>query len=787
MRAVLAIFVAILPALFLSTAAVANASLTGSSDISFTRNDGQFHDQVRFRATSGDAFIWFTDGGVRYSVLRSTGDVPRLAQGPRENLLTPPDEGIEKLSFGVTFVGANPIPDVIGVSKKGYHYNYFIGNDPSQWKTSVPSYDTVLYHDIYPGIDMKYYANADGIEYTFVLSPGADPSVIRLEYEGVESLNIGEDGQLVIATAWGNMTEKPPVVYQMSGGCEVEVAGSFAVGEGNSFGFALEDYNPELALVIDPVITFSTYFGGSKTQYGRDIAIDQSGNVVIVGHTYSLDFPMVSAYQDTKAGATNTYDLFISKFDPETGDLLYSTFYGGNDYDRCRALALDNLGNIYVACQTMSRDMPTVNAYQENLEGGSNDVYVFKLNSAGDHIDYATYLGGNQNEVITGLAVDNLGCAYVCGTTESSDFDLQIPFQPDYGGGDFDGFVTKFSPSGNTLIYGTYLGGDDKDEPRGISVNANGEAYVVGNTYSCYFPTHSALYPCQINAEGPIDAFITKFSAAGNAVEFSTFFGGTEDEWIEDVAIGDNGDVYLFGCVESDDFPVLNAIQEERCPGGFLGGADLFVSIINGDGDALVYSTYLGGHSEDFAEAMALGPDGSIYLTGVTFSTDFPVVNYFDASFGVGDTLDAVVARIAADGSELMYSSHLGGNNDDWCWGLAVRSDGSAAVCGDTKSTDFPLVNSYMSTPPYNQTDVFITVISGGCCTGVRGNFDGDPDNILDILDIYAAIGWTFEGGPAPSCLDEADTNGDGIVTIEDLVRLVNYIYGGAPVPATCD
>lgn len=786
MRSIRATIATVFFALVMSAVAGANTAWTGNNDVVFTRNDGQWPEQVQFRARSGDTFIWLTDNGVRYSLIRSTELDTRPTKGPRENPLAPPREKLESIHFGVTFLGGNTTPDVLGLSEKSYCFNYFIGNDPTRWKTSVPSFDSVVYRDIYPGIDMKYYGSSDGVEYTFVLSAGADPSAIRLQYEGIESLSVGNNGELVAKTAWGEMIEKPPVIYQEVNGSEIEVAGSFEIIGGNTFGFVVEDYDKESELIIDPVLTFSTYFGGSGTQYGQDITYDQAGNIVVVGHTYSTDFPVENAYQPEKAGAAGTFDLFISKLNPVTSELVYSTYFGGTDEDKCRCVVLDAADDIYVAAQTQSGNLPTVNAYQSTLQGGFNDVYLFKLNSEGNSIIYATYLGGAQNEQIMGLAVDAYGCAYICGVTESlNDFDIQNAFQTIPGGGEFDGFVTKFSAAGNALVYSTFLGGDTKDEPKDIAVNSAGEAYVVGDTYSENFPDHNTLYPCQINSEGPIDAFITKFSTAGNTVEFSTFFGGTEDEWIEGVALDESSNVYLVGCVESVDFPTLNPIQDELTPGGFLGGADMFVSILSGEGDALLYSTYLGGDNEDFAIDIGLGPDGAIYVNGNTYSTDFPVANYLDEA--LGGELDIVAARIAPDGSALVYSTYLGGSLDEECSALAVNSEGSVAITGYTNSTDFPLANPYQSVAPYHQNDVFISLISGGCCAGKRGNFDGDADNAVNIADIIAAVSWTFESGPAPICLEEADTDGDGLVTIEDLVRLVNYVTDGWPVPVDCE
>ncbi len=760
-----------------SSGAASPSSFSQGSLLSFTPNAGQWDDQVQFRTSADGVTMWFADDGAFYQFVREVP--PASPPDPRLPMRT---RDFENLIIKASFVGANTDVEIVGEGLLDSKCNYFLGNNPSRWKTNLPNYDAIVYRNIYPGIDLKYYGNDLKMEYDFIVSPGSDPSRIQIRYDGAESISVNEAGQLEVTTSWGKVTEMRPYVYQRDDDGFIEVAGRYRLLSENSFGFELVDgYNPELPLVIDPVLTYSSYLGGEFAQYANDVAIDGDGNIVVVGDTRSTEFPLVNPLQGTLAGR---YDLYITKIDPITSDILYSTFFGGSETEQFPDIALDAAGNMVVSSYTASDDIPLVNPYQSDLSGDW-DAIIFKLSADGSTLLFSTYLGGRKVEYADGIAVDASGNVYVCGITTSDDYPLENPYCVEIGGGDYDGFVTKLNPTGNALIYSTYLGGRDMEQLRAIAVNSDGEAYVVGSTYSDDYPAVNALYQTLINPEGPTDAIVTKFNAAGNDLIFSTFIPGTEDEWFCDVALDESGTVYLVGSSESDDFPVvIPAIQEERSGAGYDDIADVVVAGLTSSGDALLFSTYLGGLGEDYGESIAVGSDGGVFFTGTTYSHDFPTYNALD--FVLDGASDAIVVRLNSTGTAIVYGTFLGGSSGEEGGAIAVDQGNNPCVVGNTYSADFPVVNATQGAPITTlYSSVFISLF-GGCCIGQRGNFDGDVDDALNLLDIVFAMDWFFNSGPYPDCLDEADVDGTGQVDIEDIVYLVSYLFRGGPPPTEC-
>ncbi|MCL6600113.1 MAG: SBBP repeat-containing protein, partial [Alicyclobacillus macrosporangiidus] len=318
---------------------------------------------------------------------------------------------------------------------------------------------------------------------------------------------------------------------------------------------------------------------------------------------------------------------------------------------------------------------------------------------------YSTYLGGSDFDAGQGIAVDSSGSAYVAGLTNSLNFPMQNPFQGTYAGGVFDVFVTKFSPTGNTLLYSTYLGGNNIDEGGSIAVDSSGSAYVTGLTNSTNFPTQN---PFQGSfAGGAFDVFVTKLSPAGNTLLYSTYLGGNGDDEGFGVAVDNSGFVYVTGITDSTNFPTQNPFQ-----GSFAGGLlDAFVTKLSPAGNTLLYSTYLGGSNWDEGIDIAVDSSGSAYVTGFTNSTNFPIQNPFQGSFA-GGAFDVFVTKLSPAGNTLLYSTYLGGNGDDEGFGIAVDSSGSAYVTGFTNSTNFPTQNPFQGSFAGGIYDVFVTKLS---------------------------------------------------------------------------
>jgi hypothetical protein len=373
--------------------------------------------------------------------------------------------------------------------------------------------------------------------------------------------------------------------------------------------------------------------------------------------------------------------------------IIYSTYLGGSGVDYGSSIDVDSTGNAYVTGSTASTDFPTMNPLQP-ANGGSVDAFVAKINATGSALIYSTYLGGSSDDYSFGIAVDDAGNTYVTGYTTSTDFPTMNPLQPTYSGGNWDAFVTKINTTGSALVYSTYLGGSDWDAAYGIAVDGAGNAYVTGSTGSTDFPTMNPLQPTY--GGGYDDAFVSKINPVGSALVYSTYLGGSGSDGGSGIAVDSTGNAYVTGNSTSTNFPTMNALQST-----YGGNGDAFVSKLNSSGSALVYSTYLGGRQGDWGSGIAVDSAGNAYVTGSTYSTNFPNKNALQP-INHGHS-DAFVAKLNSSGSAFIYCTYLGGRSTDYSLGIAVDRAGSAYVTGQTISTNFPTKNALQ---PVNGGDV---------------------------------------------------------------------------------
>jgi len=570
--------------------------------------------------------------------------------------------------------------------------HYFLGSDPTRWRTDVPHYGRVRYQAVYPGVDLVYYGSQGQLEYDFVVAPGADPSRIRLRFDGAHpALSAG--GDLVLENPGGEVRLRQPVAYQQTGGARREVAAGFRLDDEGQVSFVLGDYDPGQPLVIDPVLSYSSYLGASGGSAGEAIAVDDAGNIYVTGATGSNNFPTASAMQSIFQGSN---DVFLTKLSPDGAQIIFSTFLGSRGHDIAFGMALDAAGNIYLTGSTSSPDFPTLNAAQKVYAGGitgtGGDVFVTKLNPAGSAILYSTFLGGTDDEIARSIAVDSAGSAYITGYTVSQDFPLVNALQAEYGGGTRDAFVFKLNPAGNAVVYSTYLGAALIEEGNGIAVDAQGQAHVTGfSTSPEFFPTHYNLQTTY--AGGVRDAFVSKLNASGTAFIYSTYLGGTSFDEGNAVAIDSQGNAVWVGATQSTNFfRRVNAIQATH--GG--GTRDFFILKMDPEGDEVIFSTYFGGSLVDEIPRVKLDSHDNIYLMGSTNSTNFPTAAPFQAT-NRGGTRDLVIVKLTPTGFPI-FSTYLGGTLADLGRGLAVDSTGNAWVTGNTLSTNFPVVQALQRT-----------------------------------------------------------------------------------------
>jgi hypothetical protein len=669
----------------------------GTVPLSFEANRGQVDPRVRFLSRGQGYTLFLTS---------------------REAVLSLSKAGAEPAAIvSLQLAGGNRRAAIVEENELPGKANYFIGNDPAKWRTNVPTYARVRYRDVYPGIDLVYYGNQRRLEHDFVVAPGADPSRIKLRLRGVQGLRI-DQGALVMSTAQGELRLLKPVIYQQVNGERRQVSGRYVLQAGNQVGFALAQFDRSQPLIVDPVLSYSTYLGGIKSDSGNGIAVDSSGNAYVAGGTSSSNFPTLNPIEGSLHG-TDYGDAFVAKFSAN-GTLVYSTYLGGDNQDAATAIAVDSSGNAYITGGTSSSGFPTINAYQPSLQGNS-DAFVAKLNATGSALLYSTFLGGSlpggAGTEAKSIAIDSSGNAYITGDTNATNLPIiNGPYNSLENPSTMHAFVAKFNTSGS-LVYSTYLEGDSDDHGNGIDVDNTGNIYVTGQTESDDFPTTSGAFQTAQTLTGFI--FVTKLNPNGIALPlvYSTYLGnaGNGDGSATGIAVDrSSGKAYVTGYARAYGdgivLPVSTNAYQKTNNGGVssenVNSYNAFVTALTADGSGLLYSTYLGGSkfstgsSGDQAKGITLDSAGNAYITGFASSTDFPTVNAIQSSNNAAAVKgnDAFAAELSTDGSALIFSTYLGGSGGgDQGNAIAVDSAGGIYVTGQTDSSDFPTVNAFQS------------------------------------------------------------------------------------------
>src|SRR5438445_533450 len=539
----------------------------GKLPLSFEANQGQTEPQVKF-LSRGSGYTLFLTSTEAVLMLTKT-DAHAKHRIPGEARLVEPEKGAGTV-LRMKLLGANPAPAVAGVGELPGKSNYFVGNDPKKWRTNVSTYAKVDYREVYPGVNLVYYGNQRQLEHDFVVSPGADPKVITLAFEGVDGVAIDALGDLVLRTVGGEVRLRKPVVYQEQNRQRAVIPTRYVLTAEHQVAFEVAAYDATKPLIIDPVLVYSTYLGGSGSDASSGIAVDTQGNAYVTGVTRSSDFPTTTgAFQIASSGGE---DAFVTKLNPTGSALVYSTFLGGSNDDEGFGIAADAAGNAYVTGVTTSSNFPTTAGAVQSTLGGFGRAFVTKLNPTGTALVYSTYLGGTSADDGFGIAADAAGNAYVTGFTQSSNFPTRAgAFQATFGGVE-DTFVTKLDPTGAALVYSTYLGGSGDDDGFGIATDAAGNAYVTGFTDSTNFPTTADAF--QTNFGGVEDAFVTKLNPTGAALVYSTYLGGSGDDEGLWIAVDAAGNAYVTGGTDSINFPTTTGAFQIASSGG----GDGFVS-----------------------------------------------------------------------------------------------------------------------------------------------------------------------------------------------------------------
>jgi Domain of unknown function DUF11/Beta-propeller repeat len=699
----------------------------GHLPLVFESNQGQSDARVKFLARGAVYGLFLTTDSAVLTLQHSTATA---------------EHSVETSPLSMTLVNRNPHVQVRGEDQLPGRSNYFIGNDPAKWHRDIPQFARVRYASLYPGIDLIFYGNRGRLEYDFEVAPGSDPTRVVLKFQGAKILTIDPAGDLVLSMSGGDIRLQTPSIYQKIGeDVERAVQGRFELRGEDEVGFALGEYDRTRKLVIDPVLIYSTYLGGSSDEGCSAIlgtgtpvsgcpavAVDSASNAYIAGSTKSADFPTVSPYQSKNGGTAN---IFVAKFNQAGNTLLFSTYLGGNGTDYTAGVGVDSGTNVIVAGTTSSGNFPTKNAYQTTRSNGNNHVFVSKLDPTGHSLLYSTYLSGNGTDTATGVTVGQSDQnAYITGITTSTNTPTSISAFPatlgsfqtaPASGSTIQFFMSKVNPnlSGNSsLAYSTYFGGGNPSTGvatgGGIAVDINNNVYITGGTNFLHvggandFPILNAYQACLDAAPSTTtcptnvtatDAFVAWFNpnaTTGSQLLYSTYLGGTGTDVGDGIAT-DGTSAYVTGSTTSTDFSVAGTGVFQPANGG---GTDAFLAKLanpvttgNTPGSVtLSYFTYLGGPGTDIGLAVAVDSIQGARLTGWTNSPAIPQLNS-NVQAGYAGANDAFVARIdttaATSNAQGHYFTYLGGTGADYGTSIAVDPQGASYVAGQTNSQDF--------------------------------------------------------------------------------------------------
>lgn len=707
--------------------------------ISFIQNSGQYKDFIKYRTNISNASVWFTSHGIyhHFEKLRTKLDSTDFLSFHRYSHSSSPDSS-DYLIIKVTFPGYNLSSDISAIDEFVNKTNYFIGSDPTKWATDVSQFKSISYQEIYPGIDLDYYFNGENLEYDFKVSPGVSPDVIRMKYEGVNSISIDANDNLVISTDFGDLIEQKPIAYQIDNEMQIKVSGQYVIYEGNSIGFSFDNgYNSDLPLIIDPIIDYSTLLGGSGSDFARSLASDDDNNSYITGYTKSTDFPLESAFDSTyQGGGATNYDIFVIKISPSGDSILYSTYIGGSDgEDLAFGIDVNASGEATITGYTRSTDFPTVGAIQSSNNGGA-DIVITKLSSLGNSLVYSSYYGGTGDDYSNSIDLDNSENIYLTGMTNSTDFPLAGNTINSTLTGLEDVFILKFNSTASSIVYSTYLGGTLADAALSIKADNSENAFLTGYTNSTDFPLSNEYDSDLGTPSSAMDGFVTGINSDGTSLLFSTYFGGSETDVNLSIDVDATGDIYLTGFTNSTDFPTLNAYDISNS-----GESDAFFFKMTSAG-ALVYSTYLGGFLSDYGTSIRVADDGNIFIVGNTLSSNFPSVDALDPSINGSNDIFAIALY---SGDSIIYSTFYGGNEMDFPYGLSVDTAKTISFTGFTTSSNFPVQNALFDTTA-GGIDIFLSKMIFAPQICFDSDFDGfgdpevvenqcPPDNCRDIFN----------------------------------------------------
>ncbi len=695
--------------------------INAENTIYFTANKGQVvdfnnkqHPEILYTSSVKGADIYFRQNGFSYAIVE-----PNLSDDPHSENITSSKKGIHRIDM--RFVNMSDEASLIASDQQTWYYNYYLGYLPDNI-VHVPSYANLMLQNAYNNIDVNYYSTNGGeLEYDIIVHKGANTSEIQLEWTGAEDAFIGSDGELILTTAFNELKEYMPKVYQNIDGKKIDVEANYRLQEGASaesffVSFQIGEYNLEYDLIIDP---WCTYMGGTGEDFGKAIVVDHEDNVLITGKTNSTAFPEKLGHQTSNAGSL---DAFISKFDNK-GNLLWSTYFGGSYIDEAEGLEVTSFNDLIIVGSTQKHslnpaDFPTLNAYQDTFGGGSNDIFLCRFSTNGV-LQWSTYFGGSGSDVQSGMhiALNSNEDVVLSGETASSNFDTLNAYQSLYNGGR-DVFLSSFTSNGN-LTWSTYLGGSSFEHPYSLVIDKNDNIIIAGNTFSPDFDTLNSYID---TISGGSDVFISKFLSSGSLL-WSTYLGGSGSDEFPDLAIDDSNNVLIAGSTWASDFPTFNAFQST-----FGGVKDIFFGKFDSLGNPK-WLSYLGGNTTDGGSVndaqISVDDNNNIIISGLSASADFPTLNAFQPTLSPAPGADPFIAKFTSN-QTLLWSTFIGGSGIEELNPTILGSDNAIHLMGDTYSESFPTLECSFEDSLRGGEDFFVVKVSTDgdllCSSYIGGN-----------------------------------------------------------------
>ena len=704
--------------------------------LSFEENQGQTAREVRY-VSHGSGYELFLTPQEAVLALRSQGhyDLSPVHRAASIRAMRKARKAGQITTVRMQLEGANPSPDIAGVDRLPARVNYFIGNDPKKWHTDVSAFARVKYRGVYPGVDLVFYGNQRRLEYDFIVAPGADPKAIQLKIVGAHKMRVNSHGDLVLSVAGGEVELQKPLIYQNVSGERREIAGSYSIDGLRRITFSVPSYDRSAPLILDPVLNYATYLGGTADDTGNAIAVDGLGDAFIAGSTFSTDFPAGTNGGVTAAPPANSSAAFVAELNPTGTSLLYSTYLAGSTSGAAEGafgIALDPSGDVYVTGLTYATDFPTTSANAFNTgplaSNGNGTAYLTKLNptmNGQSSLIYSTYLAGTGGDYGNGVAADALGNAYVAGETDSTDFPTVNALQSAPSNAEGTAFLTRIDTTkakAASLIFSTYFGGNGLnwaapapglgygDNAWGVATDGSQHAYLVGATSSTDSPrtfiTTATAYQAVPPTGNVSSLFVSNIDTTAGSLVYSTYVAGSTSDQGFAIALGPSNVAYVTGTTGSTDFPVVPNPGAFDTTGAASGKAFVTLVVVDGtkSGAASVpYSTYLGGTGGDNGYAIKADSSGNAYVAGTTSSSDFPVTPGALQGSLLNTLGDAFVAKLNPAGggtSDLLYATYYGGSGDghnpDQAYGIAIDSTSppNAYLTGQTYSTNLPVLSA---------------------------------------------------------------------------------------------